>query len=526
MRWIGLLTAVLLLNAALTFQNIWPTPVVWWRGALSIELAACVLALAAASRVIGPPSPAVVRWLSALWTLLLLGRYADVTAPALYGRDINLFWDLRFIPDVVSMITTVAPAWLVALCVTAAVLVLAVLYRVVRWAWRRVGVALRDPTETRALTTFAAIVIVLFAGQRVSGIDPENVALPPPVTLTYARQARLATLAAATALGPSPAMDADFSRVKDADVFLIFIESYGAVSYDRRDISERLAGSRQQLEAAVHDTHREIVSAYVESPTFGGSSWLAHLSLLSGIDVHDPETNAKLMTESRDTLVRAFHRGGFRTVALMPGMRQRWPEGAFYGFDEIYGADRLAYRGPEFGWFAIPDQFSLERLDTLEVERTPRPPLFVVFPTISTHFPFSPTPPYQPDWRRVPTAQPFDGPDIVRAYARQPDWMNFAPGYVEAIAYDLASIAGYLRLRPDRDFVVILIGDHQPAAAVTGTGASWDVPVHVIASRAPVLERLIASGFRQGVTPARPALARMHLLLPVLLDAFGDRAPR
>jgi hypothetical protein len=58
---------------------------------------------------------------------------------------------------------------------------------------------------------------------------------------------------------------------------------------------------------------------------------------------------------------------------------------------------------------------------------------------------------------------------------------------------------------------------------VSGEGAPWDVPVHVITSRRPVLDRLIASGFHAGLTPERPSLARMHELLPVLLDAFGDR---
>jgi hypothetical protein len=238
--------------------------------------------------------------------------------------------------------------------------------------------------------------------------------------------------------------------------------------------------------------------------------------------VRDPETNAKLMTERRDTLVRAFGRGGFRTVALMPGMRLRWPEGAFYGFDEIYGADRLAYRGPEFGWFAIPDQFSLDRLDALEVTRPSRPPLFVVFPTISTHFPFSPTPPYQPDWRRISTAHPYDGPEIVRAYARQPDWTDFAPGYVDAMMYDYGVLAGYLRKHADRDLLMVILGDHQPPAAVSGERAPWDVPVHVISSRAAVLDRLLASGFAAGLTPTRPAIGHMHTLLPVLLHAFGD----
>ncbi|MFL6278707.1 MAG: sulfatase-like hydrolase/transferase, partial [Vicinamibacterales bacterium] len=273
---------------------------------------------------------------------------------------------------------------------------------------------------------------------------------------------------------------------------------------------------------AVETTGRGAVSAYVESPTFGGSSWLAHITLMSGVDVRDQRTNARLMTEHRDTLVRAFARRGFRTVALMPGLRQSWPEGGFYGFDDIYGAARLAYRGPEFGWFSIPDQYSLERLDQLEVSRTPRAPLFVFFPTLSTHFPFNPTPPYQTDWTRVATEHPFDGPAIVRAYARQPDWVNFTPGYVDALSYEMATFAGYLQKHRDRDMVMILVGDHQPPALVSGRGASWDVPVHVIAKQRSILDRLIARGFHRGLRPERPTLGRMHALLPMLLDSFGD----
>ena len=315
-------------------------------------------------------------------------------------------------------------------------------------------------------------------------------------------------------------MPSAFARVRGADVFLVFIESYGAISYAPR-LAADLAPARAQLQADIDATGRLIASALVRSPTFGGSSWLAHITLLSGIEVREPDTNALLMTQHRDTLVKAFSRAGFRTVGLMPGLRQRWPEGAFYGFDEIYGADALAYRGPEFGWFAIPDQFALARFDELEAKRTAQP-RFVMFPTISTHFPFRPTPPYQPDWTRMMLEKPYDGPSIVRAYARQPDWVNFVPGYVEAISYDFAVLGGYLRRHADRDLVMILIGDHQPPAAVSGPGAGWDVPVHVIASRRPILDRLIARGFRAGLQPDTMTLGSMHELLPILVDAFGD----
>jgi len=321
-------------------------------------------------------------------------------------------------------------------------------------------------------------------------------------------------------------MNADLALLRGADVFLVFIEAYGAVAYEKPDIAPRLAASRADLEGAIRATNRDVVSAFVESPTFGGSSWLAHVSLMSGVEVRDQEKNARLMTQKRETIVTTFARRGYRTVALMPGLRQRWPEGAFYGFDDIYGATRLDYRGPEFGWFAVPDQISLARFDALEASRPARPPLFVFFPTISTHFPFSPTPPYQPDWARMLNVRPYDGPAIVRAYAREPDWTNFAPGYVDAVSYTYATLGGYLRAHADRDVVMIVLGDHQPAAAVSGEGAPWDVPVHVIASKAArqqILDRLRACGFRTGITPSRPPLGRMHALLPVLLAAFSER---
>jgi hypothetical protein len=50
------------------------------------------------------------------------------------------------------------------------------------------------------------------------------------------------------------------------------------------------------------------------------------------------------------------------------------------------------------------------------------------------------------------------------------------------------------------------------------------VPVHVIASRAAVLDRLLSAGFTTGLTSARHPIGRMHQLLPMLLEAFGDKA--
>jgi len=517
----SLVAALLLLDASLAFENVWPTPAITWTGELSVELAVVVLVLAIVGASGGRVGRRVVRWVSALWVLLVLGRYADVTAPALYGRDVNLYWDLRFVPDVVKMVTTVTRAGLVLGALVGTVAALALLYVLVWIAWRRIGRAVADRRERTALLVASVAAIVVFTAQQASEHLLQHPRFAAPVTAAYARQARFAltALTASAYVPPSPSMTGDLAAVRGADVFVVFVEAYGAVTYTRPEIASALAPARASLAAAVRDTDRRVVSAFVESPTFGGSSWLAHISLLSGIEVKDPDRNARLMTERRDTLPRAFGRRGFRTVALMPGLRIGWPEGAFYGFDEIYGAERLAYHGPEFGWFAIPDEYSLQRLDALEVSKSDRPPLFVFFPTISTHFPFNPIPPYQPDWTRMTDPHPYDGPSIVKAYGREMDWVNFTPVYADAIAYDLTTIAGYLRLRANRDFVMVVLGDHQPAAAVSGAHASWNVPVHVIANRGSVLEKLRADGFVDGLAPAR-AIGKMNELTPMLLSAF------
>jgi hypothetical protein len=527
-RSLKLVLALAILNASLAFQNLWPTPAIHWEGELSIEFAVLLGLLVMSSRWLGSPSAALIRGIAIVWVALTIGHYADVTAPALYGRDINLYWDLRFMPDVAAMVIRAAPFWLVIIVVAVAAMILVALYLLFRWALTLVSVATANAGQRRGMAAVATTIVALFATQWLPGIGPTLAAshvLATPVTSTYARQVRFvaAALAGSRPMAASPAMDSDLSLVQGADVYLVFIEAYGAVAFERADIAPGLTAARATLDAAIRASGRRAVSAYVDSPTFGGSSWLAHISLLSGVEVRDPETNARLMTEKRETLVTQFARHGFATVALMPGLRQRWPEGAFYGFSEIDDARRLDYRGPEFGWFAIPDQYSLAKFDAIAGNRTSRPPLFVFYPTISTHFPFSPTPPYQPDWSRMFDAHPYDGPAIVRAYARQPDWTHFAPGYVDAVSYTYNTLSGYLRRHADRDFVMILLGDHQPAAAVSGEGASWSVPVHVIASRSEILDRLVARGFRDGLTPARPALAPMNALLPVLLDAFGNR---
>ncbi|HEX7140028.1 MAG TPA: hypothetical protein VF219_19410, partial [Vicinamibacterales bacterium] len=232
--------ALVVLDAALTFENIWPTPAIWWRGLLSVELAACVLALIVTFAWRGSIAPSLAAWLSVVWTLLAFARYAEVTAPALYGRDVNLYWDLRLMPDVAAMITRVAPAWLVALALGVVVAVLWLFHRLFGWAFGRVISALSDASTCRRMAGGAITVVLLFVGQRLGAPVPG--VLPTPVFATGLRQVGLvlAGWRGVASLPPSPPMESTFANIGGADVFLVFIESYGAISA-RPDVANRLA---------------------------------------------------------------------------------------------------------------------------------------------------------------------------------------------------------------------------------------------------------------------------------------------
>ena len=523
----ALCAALLLVNVSLTFANVWPTLGVRFNRDLSVEAAAAVLLLVALHARRRRTPAAAGRWLAGAWLLLAAGRYVEVTVASLYGREVNLYWDMQHVPKVGAMFAVVADPWLKAGFVAGLVLAPLGLYLVARWAWGSIAEAVARPAARRVLGAAAGVVLLLGLAQGAGVEAPGGIRVAEPVFPAFARElgelAYEASGAGLRDLGPPPAMRSDLSRVAGADVFVIFLESYGAVSWDRDAFVEALAPARRRFEAAVGETGRRMASAYVESTTFGGESWLAHISLLSGTEVRDPATNVRLMAQERDTLVKLFSRRGHRTIAIMPGLLVSWPEGAFYGFEDIYDHARLDYRGPPFGWWDVNDQYALARVDAAEIAPADRPPAFVFFATISTHAPFVPAPPYQADWARVLTGAPYDADVLDRAWSAWADWTNLGPSYVEALQYAFAYIGGYLRLRADRDLVLVLVGDHQPPALVSGAGASWEVPVHVVTSRMEVLDRLVdGHRFAPGLEPRRPAAARMDGLLPILLDAFGD----
>jgi hypothetical protein len=521
-----LAVALLGLNVALTFHNVWPT--LWVMPALevSIELGVLLLALVAWTAFAGPLRGKSLVGLTLLMLMLVLGRYAEVTAPALYGRPVNLYWDSQHLPKIAAMLSEVGPWWLVGMLALGIVALLGALLAFLAWSLATVTTSLRAAAGFRAVGALACALVGVYALSHAFDW-PARHRYSLPVTSTFLQQARF-VVAAWTAdpnrdLPGVPLPSSDLARLAGDDVLLMFLESYGAVTYDEPAIARVVAPARDELAHAAAETGRQMVSAYVSSPTFGGGSWLAHASFMSGVEVRDPGDYMLLLTQDRETWPKRFRAAGYRAIAVMPGMKSAWPEGSFYGFDAIHDELALQYRGPDFGWWRIPDQFSLARVAELTARDDSHGPLLTVFATVNTHIPFLPVPPYQADWQRVAGAEPYPPEEVDVSLAELPDWDALGGPYADSFVYTFTYLAGYLRERPAADETLVLIGDHQPAASVSGVGARWDVPVHVVTYRDDIAAALIDAGFVKGVAlaPLQRPIMTLPELSVLLLDTFA-----
>lgn len=514
-----------LLNTLLTFENRWPGFGVAYSPRLSFELCLAVVGLMGWMAWRGRLSSRAAGVWTAGFLALVLVRYANVTAPAVLGRPVNVYWDGRHAGELLKVTVQSLPGWQVAAAVTALVIGALLLTLLIRWAVTTLARCLAQPSPRPWLLAGAGACTLSFAAYVPDQRDTRWF-FALPITPTLVEQGRLLARVwlpgeAAQVLGPSPSFGGDLSGLAGhrgpADVLLVFAESYGAITFDNPAQAAALAAPRAELAEAIRASGRLVVSSRVIAPTFGGSSWLSHAALLAGVDTRDPADHDLLLASQRPTLVSHFKRHGYRTVGWMPGLKKPWPEGAFYGFDRLADDAGVGYQGKDVGYWRIPDQAAMALLQAQELDGHPdRQPRFAVFATTSTHAPFHPLAPFVSDWASLTRANAYAGTPLAAAGSlTQP-----LPLYLDSMRYQHAWMADHLRRQVARPLVMIVVGDHQPPALVSGRGAAWDVPVHVISDDPALLQRLLGSGFVPGLTPPPGALGNMPALTSVLLNAF------
>ncbi|MGW3244878.1 sulfatase [Streptomyces sp. NPDC001070] len=314
--------------------------------------------------------------------------------------------------------------------------------------------------------------------------------------------------------------------LRGKDVIFAFIESYGRSAIEDPSmgpaVDATLAKETDGLRAAGYSSR----SGWLTSPVAGGGSWLAHSTFLSGLWVENQQRYRSVTSSDRLTLTDAFKRtDAWRTVGIMPGVTRSWPEGTFYGLDHVYDSRDLGYHGPKFSWAPVPDQYSLREFEKLEHGKPHDKPLMSEIILVSSHRPWAPIP------RMVGWDQIGDGSiyNEINKEGYTPEYVWQDPDrvrteYRRSIQYSVTSLVEYVKKYGNKNTVLVFLGDHQPATAVTGENASHDVPVAIVAHDKGVLDRISGWGWSDGLRPAHDApVWKMDSFRDRFLTAYGSR---
>jgi hypothetical protein len=318
-----------------------------------------------------------------------------------------------------------------------------------------------------------------------------------------------------------------FAGLHGRDVFVVFVESYGRSVVDPAIGDADARAALAALDGAVTQAGLAARSAWLSSPVVGGQSWLAHATLLSGLEIDSQRRYETLTRSDRATLVGDFARAGWRTVAVMPALTDIRRGDAWFGHDKFYRAGDLGYRGAPFNWVTMPDQYTLATFAARELDRSPgTQPVFAEIALISSHAPWTPIPPLLP-WASVGDGSVFTpyaaAGDPPAAVWRDP--ARVRAQYRRSIAYVLHTLAGFVAEHGKRDMLIVIVGDHPPAPFAGGDAPDRAVPVHLIAGEQATLAAFAEAGWAAGaVADLAAPLLPMAALRGRLVDAFTPTA--
>jgi hypothetical protein len=174
----------------------------------------------------------------------------------------------------------------------------------------------------------------------------------------------------------------------------------------------------------------------------------------------------------------------------------------------------------------MPDQYTLATLERRLLPPGPRAPVMAEVALVSSHAPWTPLPPLLP-WDAIGDGAVFTPTTATGAPAEEVwrDEDRVREQYRRAIDYSLRAVGGFAARAGDRPRLLVVLGDHQPAAFVSGDPVNRDVPVHVIGP-AGLLARLDDWNWTEGMVPAADVLPQpMSTFRDRFLAAFGESAP-
>lgn len=322
----------------------------------------------------------------------------------------------------------------------------------------------------------------------------------------------------------------DLTLHRKPNIYLIFVESYGSVLYQRPDYKVGYELLLKKVQKQLTDGGWSMASTLSESPTWGGGSWLAYSSALSGLRIEThPQFLAllnKYQVEAFPNLGNYLKQQGYRYFHLS-SLASEMPAGdwlkqeRFFGVDHWFRFEELQFQGPMYGWGpAPPDQYVLHYTHDLLIKNADKP-FVLFFITQNSHYPFAPVPTLVEDWRTLNNDEPsppgIDPEGIPHDQRRR--------NYADAIQYELEMLSEFVLTAGDENDLFVFIGDHQPPR-VSRRDDGFATPVHIVSRDPQLIASLHEYGFTPGLrvadlTPTMKHEGLYSLLVRTLLYNYG-----
>lgn len=459
-----------------------------------------ILVILAATLVRGRYERAGRIVLTAVFALVLLLKLADIGVFSAISRPFNSYLDGKLLLDGWRLLSATVGIIKALLLVATALLGFVGVGWLLYWSLSGLFAISRH----RLVVPAAAILALGLTFGGTGALRPNMLyALKSRVDLVHQSIADMAIFDRTIGADPlADIADSDLlGALRGRDVVLIFVESYGEVAIRDPRYAARIAGRLSAIEGELAQAGLGSRSGWLVSPTVGGLSWLAHGTLLSGLWLDSQQRYDRMIGGGRASLNSLFRQAGWRSVAVMPAITMDWPESRYFGYDMVYAAKNLGYRGKPFNWVTMPDQYTLSAFERRERGPGHRP-VMAEIALISSHAPWTPVPTLL-DWSRIGDGSEFN----EQAVAGEPPELVWRDNdrvrahYIATIDYALQTVGSYMA-RHGRNTVFVILGDHQPAPIITGDTASRAVPIHIVADDAMLLDRLDGSHWSRGMRPA------------------------
>jgi|AntAceMinimDraft_5_1070358.scaffolds.fasta_scaffold19003_2 hypothetical protein len=489
--WLGLALSALLLNITLITPNHPDALTLDALRMIPLELPFILLILwllPAQARVTQLVRGAVVVWLM----FLTIARLADIGTFIAFDRGFNFVVDWNLITAGLLTVWAALGGFSTVLALGALTLALTLLTAALwtatgTWAKLSAGSSLRRTVAAGLMgSLFLVVADTGYALQRWGWVAPTpGDAYSTRQTISYISQwvgafKGLRQFNQMARQDPFAKNQQRLSKLDHRDVMIIFVESYGRSSFDNPLYASTHVNTLTQAQQTLADKGVAMRSGWLTAPMVGGQSWLTHGTLATGLWVSDQGRYRALMQSQRQTLFHYAQQAGFRTAAIMPAIRMNWPEGEFFGFDAIYDADQLGYKGLPFNWVTMPDQFALKALDRLERQPKRSQPLFAQIALTSSHAPWLPIPPVI-EWANIGDGSIFNQWAISDETPEQVwrDQDRVRDQFRQAVDYSLQTVFSYVEQHADDPPLIIILGDHEPARFVS-QNANKTVAMHVL----------------------------------------------